>query len=145
MAERLKDLKGRAKTADDHRRRRMETAVSLRKDKRTEQLQKKRHLNEAGDGGDADASMEVLAGAKVGAVCRDHVISVPSRVLVLNRGNLRILCVRMDLLSPVSPTFVSICIACAVFALSNACLVCHSASGECARAISSVPNRACGD
>lgn len=65
MAERLKDLKGRAKTADDHRRRRMETAVNLRKDKRTEQLQKKRHLNEASTEVESlDSSMDVIPGQK---------------------------------------------------------------------------------
>lgn len=68
MSERLKDLKARAKTADEHRRRRMETAVSLRKDKRTEQLQKKRHLNEGAGDELGEGTMEVATGSKVVAV-----------------------------------------------------------------------------
>jgi hypothetical protein len=71
MADRLKDFKKTAMTADDHRRRRMDTAVNLRKEKRTEQLQKRRHFMDGATEDDEDeaSSMETTV-SKVPSVVR---------------------------------------------------------------------------
>lgn len=61
MSDRLKDFKKTAMTADDHRRRRMDTAVNLRKEKRTEQLQKRRHFMDGATEDDEDDSSTMEA------------------------------------------------------------------------------------